>query len=148
MFSFIKIHVYKYDGELGSHICCDMTGVKCTVLQNRCIVYPPSVEFQFIVLNGGIKLTMAFVCRTGLSGYIGWRAGTTTLCHSRLYPPSQDYELELYIHGRTMNLATVLVLFGKALKGKSHHKINVFSGAFRRYLVVFKNFRRFLVRKN
>ncbi len=23
----------------------------------------------------------------GLSGYIGWRAGTTTLCRSRLYPP-------------------------------------------------------------
>ncbi len=26
------------------------------------------------------------------SGYIGWRACTTTLCHSRLYPPVRDNE--------------------------------------------------------
>ena len=27
-----------------------------------------------------------------MSGYIGWRAGTTTLCHSLLYPPVRDNE--------------------------------------------------------
>ncbi len=30
-------------------------------------------------LTGGIKLTMALGCRTGPSGYTGWRAGTTTV---------------------------------------------------------------------
>jgi hypothetical protein len=35
---------------------------------------------------------MAQGCRTGPSGYLGWRAGTTTLCHSRLYSPVSDYE--------------------------------------------------------
>jgi hypothetical protein len=41
-------------------------------------------------------VTIAQECRTGPSGYIGWHAGTTTLCHSRLYPPQYA----------TMNLAT------------------------------------------
>ncbi len=41
LFSFIKIHVYKYDGELGSHICGVMTGVKCTVLQKSVSLYDP-----------------------------------------------------------------------------------------------------------
>ncbi len=48
-------------------------------------------------LTGGniIQLTiwhMVVRCRTGPSGYIGWRAGTTTLCHSRLYSPVRDYQ--------------------------------------------------------
>jgi hypothetical protein len=36
-------------------------------------------EAQFIVPAGGKKLTIAKACSTGQSGYIGWRAGTTTL---------------------------------------------------------------------
>jgi hypothetical protein len=28
----------------------------------------------------------------GPSGYIGWRVGTTTPCHSGLYPPVRNYE--------------------------------------------------------
>jgi hypothetical protein len=40
----------------------------------------------------GIKWTMALGCRTRPSGYIGWGAGTTTLCQSLLYPPVRDYE--------------------------------------------------------
>jgi hypothetical protein len=43
-------------------------------------------------MTGGIKLTMACGCRTGPSDYIGWQAGTTTLCHSRPYHPIRDYE--------------------------------------------------------
>jgi hypothetical protein len=31
-------------------------------------------------------------CRTGPSTLQGWRAGTSTLCHSRLYHPVRDYE--------------------------------------------------------
>jgi hypothetical protein len=42
-------------------------------------------------------------CRTGLSWYIGWRAGTTTLCHSRLYPPVRDYEFGYRtVHGLSL----------------------------------------------
>ncbi len=45
-------------------------------------------------LTGGIKLTtgMAYGCRTGPSGYEGWRTSTTNLFHSRLYHPVRDYE--------------------------------------------------------
>jgi hypothetical protein len=39
-------------------------------------------------MTGGIKSTMALGCCTGSPGYIGWRAGTTTLCQSRFYPPA------------------------------------------------------------
>jgi hypothetical protein len=35
--------------------------------------------------------------RTSPSGYIGWRAGTTALCLSRIYPPVRDCE---YGYGR------------------------------------------------
>jgi hypothetical protein len=35
---------------------------------------------------------------TGLSGYIGLRADTTTLCHRQLYPPVRDYEFAYSFH--------------------------------------------------
>ncbi len=41
-------------------------------------------------LNQGIKSTLALGCRTGPPSFIGWRAGMTTLCHSRLYPPVRN----------------------------------------------------------
>jgi len=51
-------------------------------------------------LTGGIKLTWG--CRTGPPGYIGWQAGTSTLCRSQLYrypgtPPFRDYEFDYWI---------------------------------------------------
>jgi hypothetical protein len=38
---------------------------------------------------GGIKLTTASGCRTGLQAT---KAGRTILCRSQLYPPYRDYE--------------------------------------------------------
>jgi hypothetical protein len=35
---------------------------------------------------------MAKGCGTGLSGYIGWRAGTASLRHWRFYPPVMVYD--------------------------------------------------------
>jgi hypothetical protein len=49
-------------------------------------------EAQFIVPDWGLEVGYGIGCRTGPSGYIGWRHGTTTLCHSRFYPPERDYE--------------------------------------------------------
>jgi hypothetical protein len=40
---------------------------------------------------GDKKLTQAQGCRTPPPAYVDWRAGTTTLCQSWLYPPSQGY---------------------------------------------------------
>ncbi len=34
----------------------------------------------------GIQTTLAYRYRTGLPAYVAWRAGTTTLCQSRLHP--------------------------------------------------------------
>ncbi len=47
---------------------------------------------HFIVLDWGIKsrLWHRVVVPARQAG--GWRAGTTTLCHSRLYPPVRKYE--------------------------------------------------------
>jgi hypothetical protein len=54
---------------------------------------PHNTEAQFIVPAWVYKVDYAIGSfRTGLSWYIGWRAGTTTLCLSRLYPPIGDYE--------------------------------------------------------
>jgi hypothetical protein len=36
-------------------------------------------------------MELFYSCRTGPSGYIGLRAGTTTLSHSQLYAPSQGH---------------------------------------------------------
>ncbi len=49
-------------------------------------------EAEFIVPNWGDKVNSG--CRTGPPSYIGWRAGTTTLCRCQLYPPPpvRDYE--------------------------------------------------------
>jgi hypothetical protein len=55
-------------------------------------------EAKFLVPNWGIQSTVGFDCRTVPPGYIGWRAGTITLCHSRLYAPKQS---------GTKNLASV-----------------------------------------
>jgi hypothetical protein len=50
-----------------------------------------STEAQFIVRSQWDKFDYGIGCRrNGLSGYVGWRAGTTTLSHSRLYPPVID----------------------------------------------------------
>jgi hypothetical protein len=50
---------------------------------------------KFIVPDWGDKFNSGIGCRTGPPGFIGWRAGTATLCQSRLYPPQSG----------TMNLA-------------------------------------------
>ncbi len=47
---------------------------------------------KFIVSAWGDKVNCGIGCRTGPSGYKGWRAGTTTQCLSQLYPPVRDYE--------------------------------------------------------
>jgi hypothetical protein len=48
----------------------------------------------------GIKLTMTQGCRTGPSGYIGWRTGMLTLCHSQLDTPLRDYEFDYRLNIR------------------------------------------------
>jgi hypothetical protein len=47
----------------------------------------------------GDILIPALGCRTGLPAYVAWRAGSTTLCRSQLYPPQSG----------TMNLITGLL---------------------------------------
>ncbi len=42
---------------------------------------------KFIVPYWRIKSTMASGCSTGLPAYVAWRAVTTTLHNSQLYPP-------------------------------------------------------------
>jgi hypothetical protein len=54
-------------------------------------------EAKFLVSDWGDKADNGIGFRTGLKGYIGWRAGTTTLCHSRLYPPSQRLRIWLQL---------------------------------------------------
>ncbi len=44
---------------------------------------------QILSLWLGDRSDIAYGCRTGLLEYVAWRAGTTILSHSRLYPPSQ-----------------------------------------------------------
>jgi hypothetical protein len=66
-------------------------GRGCVIVRKRRL----SVEARgnSLSLIGGVKSTMAVSCRSGLTGYECWRAGMmTTLCHSRLYPPTKDYE--------------------------------------------------------
>ncbi len=53
---------------------------------------------KFIVSNWGDNVNSGIRC-TGPTGYLGWQAGTTTLCLSQLYPPFREYEFQ--------NLATV-----------------------------------------
>jgi hypothetical protein len=43
-------------------------------------------------LRGGYSRLWHRGCHTGPRGFIGWRAGTTALCQSRLYPPVRDYD--------------------------------------------------------
>ncbi len=53
------------------------------------------------------------------------------ICHSRLYPPQSGYELELYkslYTWRNYEFGYCTRTLRKSLKGKSHHKINVFFG--------------------
>jgi len=70
---------------------------------------------KFIVLDGGIKLTPAWGCRTGLPGYIGWHSGTTTLCRVNFIPCSLAGrydnpmpESTLSLQSGNMNLGTGL----------------------------------------
>jgi hypothetical protein len=51
------------------------------------------------------------------SGYIGWRAGTTTLCYSRLCPPVRYYEFGYYSfveqqQPQNLSLAFLLLTLG------------------------------------
>ncbi len=57
---------------------------------------------KFIVPEWGIKSILALGCRTGPPAYVAWRAGTTILCRSQLYPPSQGYEFgyRFYYHSK------------------------------------------------
>ncbi len=54
--------------------------------------------FHFISLQNQREISTCTLptqgCRTGPPGYIGWRAGTTILCQSRLYHPSQWLRIE------------------------------------------------------
>ncbi len=57
------------------------------------LLYIKVTEAQFIVPDWGVKVYHSISgCRTGPSGYIGRRVGTTTICLSRLYPPLKDYK--------------------------------------------------------
>jgi hypothetical protein len=58
----------------------------------------PVVKFK-VIDCGGIKLTPAKGCRSGPPGYIGWRAGTTSLCRPEsTFSPSQG--LRIWLQGR------------------------------------------------
>jgi hypothetical protein len=46
---------------------------------------------QLIVPDWGDKVDYGIGLSYRHVGYIGWRAGTTTQCYSRLYPPARDY---------------------------------------------------------
>ncbi len=48
---------------------------------------------KFIIPDRGLKSTMALGCRNGPPAYVAWRAGTTSLCHCRLYPPGQGLRM-------------------------------------------------------
>ncbi len=55
---------------------------------------------KFLVPDWGIKPTLTWGFRTGLPA---WRAGTTTLCQSRLYPPSQALRIGPLVFYKTFN---------------------------------------------
>ncbi len=65
-------------------------------------VYQRSVA-KFIVPGWGDKVNfdIGFTC-TDLPGYIGWRAGTTTLCRSQLYPEF-GYRYELCVRAAVVS---------------------------------------------
>jgi hypothetical protein len=58
------------------------TGGKLPLVSTTPAANLPPVTMTPVTNNGN--------CRTVLPDYIGWRAGTTTLCQSQLYPPVRD----------------------------------------------------------
>jgi hypothetical protein len=55
---------------------------------------PHCTEAQLLIPDWGILSTLEY-CRTGPSVNVAWRAGTTILCPSQLYPPSQVLRIRL-----------------------------------------------------
>ncbi len=82
-----------------------------------------TAEAQFIVsdcgdkVDNGRRLTYR---RTGPSGCISWRAGTTTLCHCRLYPPVRDYEFGYWTVGVSVLIMCYLLADNSVLVGCVH----------------------------
>ncbi len=58
------------------------------------ILYPNSYPLLGNKVDYGMGLSYP-VPRTGPLAYVVWRAGTTTLCHSQLYPPNHILKMEL-----------------------------------------------------
>ncbi len=80
---------------------CWSNALTSFIMNSLCLQWGKSYGFlpSDIVPDWGekvdLKLTMVPYsrdCGTGPSAYIGWRAGTTTLCHGRLYPPVREYD--------------------------------------------------------
>jgi hypothetical protein len=64
------------------------------VTEKKC-THPSEIpKAKFIVPDWGDTVVCAYVISLSYrpSGNIGWRAGTTTLCQCRLYPPVRDCE--------------------------------------------------------
>ncbi len=57
-----------------------------------------STVSTFIVPEWGIQLAPSQGCLTGPPAYVAWRAGTTTLCQSWIYPPSQGLWILATVH--------------------------------------------------
>ncbi len=77
-----------------SKFWCEM--VCSNINNNSNNILPPLLQYifqlpaaKFIVPYWGIKSTRAWGCRTEPPSFVAWWAGTTTQCHSQLYPPSQ-----------------------------------------------------------
>jgi hypothetical protein len=68
---------------------------------------------KFIVPDWGDIVNSG--CRTGLPAYLAWRAGTTTICQSQLYPPGSG----------TMNLATGLLQHMRRRSDAIARKMNI-----------------------
>ncbi len=68
------------------------------------LLQPAAVEAQFLIPDWGDKLDYGI--RLSYWPYrlpfVGWHAGTTTLCHSRLYPVRQGLRIRLLITDMTL----------------------------------------------
>jgi hypothetical protein len=72
-------------------------------MARRLRIITDEILSKFIVLTGGDKVDSGIgLSYTGPPAYVSWRAGTTTLCHSRLYPPQSG----------NMNWASAKIHFG------------------------------------
>jgi hypothetical protein len=68
-----------------------------------CVLYCMPQVAKFTDPDWGIKSTPAWGCRTSSSGYISWRAGTTTLCR-RLYTHSGIYEFGYWTYCKVVEV--------------------------------------------